>query len=52
MEEWKIWYDKARLRNERYDKARLRNERYDKARLRNERYDIIKQDWGMKDMIW
>ena len=32
MVEWKIWYDKTRLRNE--------------------RYDMIKQDGGMKDMIW
>ena len=52
MGEWKIWYDEARLRNERYDKARWWNERYDKARWGNVRYDMIKQDWGMKDKIW
>ena len=42
MEEWKIWYHKARLRNERYDM--IKQDWGVK--------DMIKQDGGMKDMIW
>ena len=42
MEEWKIWYDKARWRNVRYDMIKQ-----DWGMK-----DMIKQDWGMNDMIW
>ena len=42
MEEWKIWYDKARWGNERYDMMKQ-----DWGMK-----DMIKQDGGMKDMIW